>query len=202
MKAPIFYSLLWLLVSIGSYAQVPLKLESVKLNRDVAIQKLRVQDNVTLRQYFAKAGFKESEVIDAESYKGTDSEGEFQMDVVAKELIRSGKVVVTTVEFRQAGKVTVLTAADDENGNVIQAQQSGTRVLYASSSATGVLSCVLSKMSASASCQSCRTQIRSCIVSSQPLNTKIQCLFRLYASSTCGGCAKAGVFSIVGCLLS
>jgi hypothetical protein len=205
MKTSILCSLFWLAISLGSrlMAQAPLKLESVKLSREVALQKLRVQDNVSLRQYFTKAGFKESDAIDAQSYKGTDSEGEFQMDVVAKELVQNGKkAVVTTVEFRQAGKVTVLTAADAADGSVVQAQPGGTRVLYAASSVTNVASCALSKLSGSAACQTCRAQIRTCILSPQSLNLKIQCLFRTYASSNCTGCAKTSILSLVGCLLS
>lgn len=203
MKKLRCYGLLWLFANIAAHisAQTPLPMESSKLKREIAIQKLRVQDNVALRQHFAKAGFKEGEDINAESYRGTDSEGEFQVDVVATTLDKNGKkVVVTTVEFRQAGKVTVLTAADDDNGNVVQAQTTGTRVLYASGTASGAATCVLSKIAGSASCQLCRDRLRGCILSSQTLPNKIQCLFRIYASQACGNCAKTSVLAMTGCL--
>ncbi|MDJ1500266.1 hypothetical protein [Xanthocytophaga agilis] len=203
MKVLLLYGLIWVTLTISSQvvAQKPLQMENLKLNREVAIQKLKVQENAALRQYFTKAGFKESEAIEAETYKGTDSEGEFQMDVVAKEMDKAGKkVVITTVEFRQGGKVTLLTAADDDNGNVVQSQQNATRILYAANSANSVVSCALSKITSSGSCQSCRNQFRSCILSSQPLFKKVQCLFSTYASQTCSSCTKTSVLSIVNCL--
>lgn len=181
-------------------AQHPFPMESGKLSREIALQKLRVPENVTLRQHFANAGFQESDRIDATTYTGTDSEGEFQMDVVTKPLSKNGQtVLVTTVEFRHAGKVTLSTVAEEADGTLWQAKAGMVKTLYAPGAVAGVRNCLTNGLLNATACQECRTRLQQCIRAPQHLHEKIACLYTHYFATDCRSCTRASLIALVQC---
>lgn len=204
MKAHLGLCICWLAVLVvqSLIAQTPLAIEPLK--KEIALQKLRVEDNVALRQYFTKAGFKESDGLEeAKSYRGTDTEGDFQMDVVAKRMEKPGqKILITTVEFRQGGKVTVLTAANDASGGLANTLWGHIQVFTNADATKGAASCMSAKVASNGLCQDCYSQTRLCILSDQPIHMKIEAIGKLYASLVCKSCRKTGLLSVVFCLFS
>lgn len=163
---------------------------------------LNTGDAVTLKQYFAAQGYRETGLNPEGTVRlsGADTQGAFSLDIATLKMLKGTVLVEVTVASVKRGSVSETSAwAQDGNSDEgsVYSVSSG-RIASKKASLVSVLDCIKNFGAGVSTCKDCVSCITNCIQSHSKWWAKLFC-----AVKCVGPCVKCGVnvYNFVSCMI-